>query len=101
MIKFDDLISVYRKISIVSYTNSELIEILKDDSTVNFLNILIECDIEFDGQVVQKYNSGTVRPSGQKPFGHVSRAWRSREKRPYSLDAQDGRQQAFPYLAEY
>lgn len=47
MIKFDDLISVYRKISIVSYTNSELIEILKDDTTVNFFNILIECEKKF------------------------------------------------------
>lgn len=47
MLKIDDIISVHRKLSMVSYTNSELIEILKDENTVNFLNILMNCEKKF------------------------------------------------------
>lgn len=47
MIKIEDIINVHRKLSLVSYTNSELIDILKDENTVNFLNIIIDCEKKY------------------------------------------------------
>jgi hypothetical protein len=47
MKRIEDIINVHRKLTSASYTNSELIDILKDQNTLNFLNIIVECEKKY------------------------------------------------------
>jgi len=44
MSKIEQLIEINRKIAKLNYTNSEVLELLKNSTTINYVNKLLECD---------------------------------------------------------
>jgi len=45
MSKIEQLIDINRKIAKMNYTNSEVLELLKNDSVINYVNKLFECEL--------------------------------------------------------
>ena len=47
MMKIDEIVSINRKLANINYTNSEIVDIIKSDDSVNLLNKVVECEKQF------------------------------------------------------